>query len=401
MLVALIIPEAIIMSAYGQWRMARKIHKAWISHHKIQPKTWLDTFMFWKTRDDDGLGIDGAFFVVMGGFVLDLPPHLTPDLPPEVLSNTPITTTLTPRGFLKYLGDKKIPRDTFDKRSIVDKGKTSNIAKVLASCQALWLLAQCISRWLSNLPLTLLEIHVTIQVLCTILLYTLWWAKPLDVNEPIKITLSESTFPSSGLIPGYNLFEGTEEPEHFTMITPPCLAAVRSKVHVDMLLYIIPRAEDELQWLYLFMEGMLIFTIGALHAAAWNVHFPSNLELWLWRGCSIAMCVFPWAIGAILLPTEYVQELLGVLWKMQYMKIGFWDWSLRAFSSVHGICKRQAKKHGDWIFLHHVRIWICVLFIICYAFSVLFITGEAYASLRSPPEGSFLTPVWSDYWPHL
>lgn len=100
MLVALIIPEAIIMSAYGQWRMAQRIHTAWRAHHGHQPITWLDTFMFWKTTTNDGLGIDGAFFVVMGGFVLDLPLHVS--------EYTPGITTLTPLGFLKYLEDGHI-----------------------------------------------------------------------------------------------------------------------------------------------------------------------------------------------------------------------------------------------------------------------------------------------------
>lgn len=65
MLVALIIPEAIIMSAYGQWRMAHRVHTAWRVHHGHNPIIWLDTFMLWKTATDDGLGIGGAFFVVM------------------------------------------------------------------------------------------------------------------------------------------------------------------------------------------------------------------------------------------------------------------------------------------------------------------------------------------------
>lgn len=274
------------------------------------------------------------------------------DLPLHVSQDTPGITTLTPVGFFKYLEDGHIHQNTFDKRSIVDKGKTSNIAKVLATVQTLWLLVQCVSRWLSNLQLTLLEIYVIIQVLCTILLYTLWWAKPLDVNEPIKIFVPRHAFPSSadpdlgeGLrcnLSGYDLFESLGEQKHFTL--PRSRQGKGPRRHVYLY---HPPSRGGSQWLYLFMEGMLIFTIGALHAAAWNVHFPSNFKLWLWRRCSIAMCAFPWAIGAVLSRAEYGSELLAVLWKMQSTKIGFWDWGWRAIGLVHGICKRQAKNHGN------------------------------------------------------
>lgn len=421
MLVSLIVPEGIIICAFGQWRAANRLRRAWRQKLGLEPITWLNTLMFWRTSED-GLGSDGAFFVVMGGFVVDLPiPAVTDDKLP--ITAKPATATLTPHGFLKYLDEGYIHRETFDKRSIVDKGKTSNIAKLVASTQTLWLLVQCVSRWVTSLPLTLLEIHVVIQVLCTIILYTLWWSKPLDVNDPIKISLEKAPADKSRDTPNYGQWELVLEEEKdenyfseselgkrnfFILSTPACLTAVVGKAYHDMMEYIVHSNYHESQsqesgWLPLFVEGMLITTIGVLHAAAWNVHFPSDVELWLWRGSSIAMCVFPFGPGIIVSKTNYQHDLVVLLWKMQFEKKGFVNWIMQTLRAVHGICVKHGEAGGSirYVYLHYMLILVCLFFVSCYAFSVMFITVEAYISLRSPPDGSFLTPKWTDYWPHL
>lgn len=181
MLVSLIVPEGVIVCAFGQWRTAKQIHAAWRKELGLPELTWVDTLLFWRTSDD-GLDLEGAFFVVMGGFVLNI----------EAADSKAITT-LTPCGFLRFLKEGYIHPRTFDKRAIQDKGKSSNIAKLVATSQALWLLVQCLARWMSQLRLTLLEVHVGIQVLCTIIVCALWWSKPLDVNDPISIILQKES----------------------------------------------------------------------------------------------------------------------------------------------------------------------------------------------------------------
>lgn len=91
-----------------------------------------------------------------------------------------------------------IHEDSFDNNSIIDKGKASTLAKVLASIQALYLVVECASRWYWALPLTLLEVHVLIQVMRTALIYGFWWSKPLDVNEPIRMHLRKKGTASLG-----------------------------------------------------------------------------------------------------------------------------------------------------------------------------------------------------------
>ncbi|KAH0605707.1 uncharacterized protein H6S33_004164 [Morchella sextelata] len=163
-----------------------------------------------------------AFFVVMGGFVADeaIPPtgvkwmekrdaelaelwklrgkvkrslrFLTKADPnPTPQAPRPFRAIVTPTGFIKYMEKGLIHEGSFDKAAITDKGKASTIGKLLAGGQALWLVVASISRWRAELPLTLLEIHVLIHVVRTLLIYAFWWNKPLDAREPIRIRLGK------------------------------------------------------------------------------------------------------------------------------------------------------------------------------------------------------------------
>lgn len=95
--------------------------------------------------------MDGAFFVVMGGFVIDeskeeydthdVSEPLT-DLKEKITlkkrERSKFTATLTATGFVKYLKDGYFEFDNspFKKSDIIDKGKASKIAKLLSAVQA-------------------------------------------------------------------------------------------------------------------------------------------------------------------------------------------------------------------------------------------------------------------------
>lgn len=219
MFVSILIPEGVLICAMGQYRDAKALRKAWRECKKI------------PSRSQHIMDMQVAFFVVMGGFVVDeeeLPPLGDPDDPgertlwqefkqylafwkpkaptkdlgteglPKSIPRNPrdrCRAILTPSGFRKYLNEGFIHDETFDRAMIDDKCKANMLAKVLAGAQALWLVAECAVRWNANLPLTLLEIHVLIQVVRTVLIYGFWWKKPLDVNEPIVIKLMKKYEP--------------------------------------------------------------------------------------------------------------------------------------------------------------------------------------------------------------
>jgi len=72
--------------------------------------------------------------------------------------------------------------------SISDKSKADSLAKTLALAQASWLILDTISRWAQSLTVTTLELNTVAHALCALLVFYIWWHKPLDVTEPTRIT---------------------------------------------------------------------------------------------------------------------------------------------------------------------------------------------------------------------
>lgn len=64
----------------------------------------------------------------------------------------------------------KIPR-----AKITDKSKADTFQKILVLIQVSWMIMQCIARWMYKLPLTLLEIHTMVHVVCAMILYGFWF----------------------------------------------------------------------------------------------------------------------------------------------------------------------------------------------------------------------------------
>jgi hypothetical protein len=78
--------------------------------------------------------------------------NLAPDHPEQIKKQNPQELAKT---FL---------RNPFDSDKIDDKGKADSVSKALVSCQALWMLLQCISRKMNGVPVPLVEIHVAIHI---------------------------------------------------------------------------------------------------------------------------------------------------------------------------------------------------------------------------------------------
>ena len=111
----------------------------------------------------------------MGGFVVNI----------SELHNTLTMLTLTPTGILALADRGHFLAVSSD--MINDKSKADLLAKGLIMCQVTWLVVQCIARASVDLPLTLLEVHTCVHVVCAVMMYTLWWHKPKDVQDPTKL----------------------------------------------------------------------------------------------------------------------------------------------------------------------------------------------------------------------
>ena len=125
--------------------------------------------------------------------------------------------------------------------------------------------------------------------------------------------------------------------------------------------------------------GMILWlaclAYGAIHVTAWNAHFPTLAEQWLWRSSSlyIGFCGGLWIILNYL--TQSYQPLNS-----------FWD--------------RWMDGGGKW--WQNIIIGVPVL--ICGLSLVLaraFVVIEAFVSIRELPDGAYKTPTWTQVFPHF
>ena len=151
-----------------------------------------------------------SYFAVMGGFavqIADDEPNFFPTLADG--KGRHIRLTLTPEALI-YL-EERVPGLVPDisKLQIEDKSKGSILAKSIVCFQgensmsrdsrthtyyltAIWFCIQCLSRVTQGLAISLLELNIFGHAVCTVLIYSLWWSKPLDIEEPEVITIREN-----------------------------------------------------------------------------------------------------------------------------------------------------------------------------------------------------------------
>jgi hypothetical protein len=95
---------------------------------------------------------------------------------------------------------------------IQDKSKADTLAKTLVCLQALWMMVQLLGRLISHLPITLLEINTMGHVFCALIIYSLWWKKPLDIREPFILDTRKTGLSSFiALMWMYSMVSGVRE----------------------------------------------------------------------------------------------------------------------------------------------------------------------------------------------
>ncbi|KAK3321324.1 hypothetical protein B0T19DRAFT_432087 [Cercophora scortea] len=75
--------------------------------------------------------------------------------------------------------------------TINDKSKTNHLAKTIVCIQAIYFCVQVISRLGFGLGISLLELNTSAHAVCALLIYLLWWDKPLDIAEPTVLSAND------------------------------------------------------------------------------------------------------------------------------------------------------------------------------------------------------------------
>ncbi len=117
------------------------------------------------------------------------------------------------------------------------------------------------------------------------------------------------------------------------------------------------------------------FLYGGIHAAAWNDHFPSAVEKWLWRASAsyIGFCGGLWVV------------LNFVVSNYQPLN-DFWEhWMDGQKGRIHNLSL------GSLVFTCGFSLMLARAYIVV----------EAFVSIRELPSAAYETPTWSQIFPHF
>ncbi|GKU20688.1 unnamed protein product [Fusarium langsethiae] len=172
--ITLFAPEIAVFVAATQLRYAWNLKSAFRKIQKEQQE-----LSKWAPDADFKINLQHAFFIIMGAVRFDV--H-------DIFSLTDLDKAHCNHFEKTVLGRRSVRSAPASiiwlaerghwikirKQDIDDKSKADTVQKALVLIQVLWMVTQCIARRIINLPLSLLEIHTIVHVVCAVLLYICW-----------------------------------------------------------------------------------------------------------------------------------------------------------------------------------------------------------------------------------
>lgn len=305
-----------------------------------------------------------------------------------------------------------------------DKGKSSVLAKLIICGQVGWMVLQLIGRRVSQLPMTLLELHTLIHIIIAVIIFWLWWYKPLDVGEPIVLDMHVPTqedpkwsvrpkrFQSTGirqvidylwLLPQSEIAyfhgpvelktdsnpinSGTPVDEGETAPVVAQLNLWRWIMHPFRGSAMInptknpvtpddasSRSEEFKNWkaesVHIIWENtfpcIFYFVYAGLHAVVWSEYFSTQAEQWFWRGACLVIGIAPSLVVFVVIMFGLIDLLTGGSGTVKDVQ-SFLQWSMY----------------------------------IIYLLASIGLVIEALVSLRRLPVDAYDTVIWTAYIPHF
>ena len=320
-----------------------------------------------------------SFFVAMGGFYkgrfsLDNWQWLTHEPYPKILKSVASTTDskedesspapTTPPTSRDRLSKFRI---LVTKSEILDKSKGDALGKLFTVLQTAWFIVQYLERWASGQPRTQLEVMTLAYAAVNILVYALWWDKPLNIREPIYVRGRDSV-PTGDRTEGFH--------------------SLRSILN-DALASIVPPHDGDAMLITVFPVVGILF--GGVHCFAWRFPFPTRQEKVLWRVCAVYCTASPFLVPLVIsgTPHRYLPNWgSAVLEAIQFpfKKIGdLLNW----FGNLHPWINRA------------VTTLIVILPMALYVACRIILVVLTFTSLHAPPAGVYEATSWTSFLPHF
>jgi hypothetical protein len=164
---------------------------------------------------------------------------------------------------------------------IEDRSKSNLFAKSVVVLQVLYYCGSCLLRLIHHLPVTQLEIGTFGFAVCSVISFYILFPKPRSVNTTTVIAEFNGSIPDDIAI------------IHYDECRKKSTIANNSRIHPDYADCTVP---------------VLAALLGAVHVAgAMFSHFPSPVDMWLWRTSAVVSAVslpILWVSAAIFLEDE-------------------------------------------------------------------------------------------------
>ncbi|RYP05125.1 hypothetical protein DL765_009937 [Monosporascus sp. GIB2] len=436
---ALLAPELLIYIASDQFLEARRLHnELLVIAAKQAPVSGSDdapTGSHSEAAADALLGRLQAFdlkycyFVIMGGLrvcIEDIKPASAPDY---FSLSADAVISLARRGHWI-----RVPSSRID-----DKSKADVIQKSLVLIQVVWMAMQCIVRKASGLPISLLELHTMVHVACAIIIYALWWKKPVDIYDPEIVDLHgikgflalvtelewgclESTHYDAVVYPSQSSIRGSTN-EDFTNLQTGSCNGDESSLSVQ---WVTPKAEE---YIHHLAEGQAVpcgignatpkqpaegrqpIEFKAKDHARWQAMMPFLDTL-----CALEKPYrwVDWAKGdaknEVSKAVNFTGNLWSSVWGNRELRVLSLILGMKEFGDVPIALKAKSRPHVFGVVLPviygglHLTAWTSefptAVESLLWKISC-FIIVESFISLRALPVGVFLMPGWLLMIPHL
>jgi hypothetical protein len=248
---------------------------------------------------------------------------------------------------------------TISKEEILDRSKGDDLGKLVIVLQTLWFVTQYLGRWIDHLPKTQLEVMTLAYATLTVVVYCLWWHKPLNVQYPIAV--SKVHPPPSTAHPPPSIASYPPSIAHY----PPPFAHYPG---VGIFQYTrLPKPKKVERFLAIMIVSVVSVIFGGIHCLAWNFPFPTSQERLAWRICATFVTADPVLLGVI---CNWGTDYEHIPTPFELMKDGVAGMMIIVFMTGYVISRG-------------------ILFLI------------TLLALRSSPPGVFQTVPWASFIPHI
>ena len=339
-------------------------------------------------------GLVHAFYAMMGGFAFEA--TFDDDIPKflDGIPTNPRCTVDVPKFDTVIYIMKNFPHiiTNVSEDYILDQAASSSLGKALLFVQVAWFCANCASRLLQRLPLSLLEVSTAAHAFCTLITYVVWWSKPINVAMPTLLRDKEAREVYALLkcsLGEYNeALEIARQREAGPHISEKIVLAAGALQHL------LPTPEKLPYSRFLLFDHMLIpgtisnklpnefssimttmaispILYGLIHFLAWSDQFPTPLERLLWRISSLTVT----CSGLV----EVFSGMSGT-------------WSGGVFKGRHKTLTYTINMIGVFIFVSTP---------VAHVLASGFLLVESVRQLSFLEDAAYQLPSWSTYWPHF